>query len=101
MNHPQPAIPADETPTTTSDDCYLGGHKLVTYSGLSERTLRRYFKDPNHPLPHYRVNGRVLVRKSEFDQWIRQVDGRITAHGRSRNANFDARVAAAVKSIRG
>lgn len=101
MNHPQSAFLPDDAPTTSNDDCYLGFQKLVTYSGLSERTLRRHFNDPDHPLPHHRVGGRVLVRKSEFDHWIRQVDGRSAMRGRSRNANFDARVAAAVKSIRG
>ena len=26
--------------------------------------------DPRHPLPHYRVGGKILVRRSEFDAWI-------------------------------
>jgi hypothetical protein len=62
-----------------------------SYSGLSERTLRPHFTDPDDPLPHYRVNGCVLVRKREFDPWLRQVDGHVAMHSRSRNATFDAR----------
>ena len=51
-------------------DPYLSLKALSEYSGLSIRTLRGYLTDPAHPLPCYRVCGRVLVRRSEFDQWI-------------------------------
>jgi hypothetical protein len=51
-------------------DPYLSLKALAGYSGLSVRSLRGYFTDPVHPLPHYRVRSRVLVRRSEFDQWI-------------------------------
>jgi len=51
-------------------DPYLSLKALAGYSGLSVRTLRGYLTDPVHPLPHYRVRSRVLVRRSEFDQWI-------------------------------
>src|SRR5262245_45440442 len=51
-------------------DRYLSLAQLVTYSSLSLRTLNRHLKDPDHPLPHKRVGGRVLVRISEFDAWI-------------------------------
>jgi excisionase family DNA binding protein len=43
---------------------------LAAYSGLSVRTLRAYLDAPMHPLPHYRVGGKILVRRSEFDAWI-------------------------------
>ncbi len=60
---------------------------LATYSGLSVRSLRAYLTDPEHPLPHYRmkepyevrtragkqqrVSGKILVRRSEFDRWMK------------------------------
>lgn len=33
------------------------------------RTLRGFLHDPARPLPHYRIGGRVLVRRTEFDAW--------------------------------
>jgi len=51
-------------------DPYLSLKALAGYSGLSVRTLRSYLTDPFHPLPCYRVGGKVLVRRSEFDRWI-------------------------------
>ena len=32
--------------------------------------FREYLDDPAHPLPCYRVGGKILVRRSEFDRWI-------------------------------
>jgi len=26
--------------------------------------------DPAHPLPCYRVGGKILVRRSEYDAWV-------------------------------
>jgi hypothetical protein len=101
MGHPQPSPAIDPVPTAPPDDRYLGLQQLVAYSGLGLRTLNRHLRDPQRPLPHFRVGGRVLVRKSDFDRWIEQVGGRDAARGPTRNAAFDARVAAAVKSIRG
>lgn len=51
------------------DDAYLPLKALATYAGLSERTLRGYLTHASHPLPCYRIGGKVLVRRSEFDQW--------------------------------
>ena len=52
---------------STSLDPYLTLRALSTYSGLSVRKLRDYLTDPVHPLPCYRLGGKVLVRRSEFD----------------------------------
>lgn len=49
---------------------YLPLKALAVYSGLGLRTLRGYLAHPSRPLPHYRVGGKVLVRASEFDEWI-------------------------------
>ncbi len=43
---------------------------LADYSSLSVRKLRDHLEDPAHPLPHYRVGGKILVRRSEFDGWL-------------------------------
>lgn len=49
---------------------YFDLDRLAKYSGLSLSTLRRWLKHKDHPLPHYRIGGRVLVNKREFDQWV-------------------------------
>lgn len=51
-------------------DPFLSLKALAGYSGLSVRKLREYLDDPAHPLPCYRVGGKILVRRSEFDRWI-------------------------------
>ena len=51
-------------------DPYLPLRALGSYSGLSVRRLRQLLEDPAHPLPCYRVGGKILVRRSEFDVWI-------------------------------
>jgi excisionase family DNA binding protein len=43
---------------------------LADYSSLSVRKLRDHLADAVHPLPSYRVGGKVLVRRSEFDAWM-------------------------------
>ena len=49
---------------------YLSMRTLSAYSGLSVRTLRGYLSDPARPLPHYRIGGKVLVRRSDYDAWV-------------------------------
>ncbi len=51
------------------DDAYLSLKTLAVYAGLSVRTLRGYLTHAAHPLPSYRIGGRVLVKRSEFDAW--------------------------------
>ncbi len=51
-------------------DPYFPLKALTVDSGLSIRTLRKYLSVPLHPLPHYRLGGKILVRKSEFDRWM-------------------------------
>jgi hypothetical protein len=65
--------PQDDRAVVRVDDAYLSLTKgLPAYSGLSERTLRGYLCHPSHPLPCYRIGGKVLVRRSEFDRWAEQ-----------------------------
>jgi len=51
-------------------DPYLSLKALASYSGLSVRKLRDYLSDPLKPLPYYRVGGKIVVRRSDFDAWI-------------------------------
>jgi len=61
---------AERVVISTSLDPFLPLAALSEYSGLSVRKLRDHLSDPVHPLPHYRVGGKVLVRRSEFDAWL-------------------------------
>jgi hypothetical protein len=61
---------AERVVVSTPLDPYLPIKALATYSGLSVRRLRDLLNDPAHPLPCYRVGGRVLIRQGEFDAWI-------------------------------
>ncbi len=53
-----------------SDDAYLPLKALASYAGLSVRTLRNLLIHPAHPVPHYRMAGKILVKRSEFDAWM-------------------------------
>jgi len=58
--------------TPTVDAEYLPLRALATYSGLGVRTLRGYLTHPAHPLPAYRIGGKVLVKRAEYDAWAAQ-----------------------------
>jgi excisionase family DNA binding protein len=60
----------DELTLTTPLDPFLSLKALAGYSGLSVRTLRTHLGDLHHPLPCYRVGGKILIRRSEFDAWM-------------------------------
>ena len=51
-------------------DPFLSMNGLAAYSSLSRRTLQNLLSDPLDPLPSYRVGGKLLVRRSEFDAWM-------------------------------
>jgi excisionase family DNA binding protein len=51
-------------------DAYFSLKTLSTYAGLSVRTLRSCLATRTDPLPHYRVGGKILVRRSDFDTWV-------------------------------
>ena len=51
-------------------DPLLDLRALTRYSTLSPRTLARHLRDLERPLPHYKVRGKILVRRSEFDRWM-------------------------------
>jgi excisionase family DNA binding protein len=55
----------------TEFDPFLSLRTLSAYAGLSVRTLRQYLDlPPDQALPCYRVGGKILVRRSQFDAWI-------------------------------
>jgi len=60
---------AERVVVSTHLDPFLSVKALAGYSGLSVRKLRDLLADPGHPLPHYRIGGRILVRRSEYDAW--------------------------------
>jgi lambda repressor-like predicted transcriptional regulator len=75
------------TPDTESDnasrqraqfeDAYLSLRTLSSYSGLSIRTLRSYLNHMTHSPPCYRIGGKVLVRRSEYDFWASRFRARV------------------------
>jgi hypothetical protein len=64
--------PQEARAAALMDDAYLPLNGLATYSGLSVRTLRGYLTRPSHPLPHFRPEGKILEKRSEFDEWMAQ-----------------------------
>ena len=51
---------------------YLSLRSLAAYSGLSVRTLRIHLTAATKPLPYYRIGGKILVRRDDFDAWASQ-----------------------------
>ena len=52
----------------TLQDGYFDLRGLALYSTLAVPTLRDYIRSGR--LPAYKVKGKVLIKKSEFDKWI-------------------------------
>jgi hypothetical protein len=49
---------------------YLSLQDLCTYASLSRKTIAAYLSHPLHPLPHFRLSGKILVDKADFDLWL-------------------------------
>ncbi len=60
---------AERVVISTPLDPFLSLLALASYSGLSRRKLRDCLTDPAHPLPCYRIGGKIVVRRSEYDAW--------------------------------
>lgn len=71
--------PLLSTVLTEDADRYLRLPELARYSSLSVRTLQRCMADPVYPLPAHRFGRLVLVRKHEFDAWVRTREARAAA----------------------
>jgi excisionase family DNA binding protein len=63
---------AERIVVSTELDPWLPLRALAGYSGLSVRTLRDHINTPLRALPSYRIGGKVLVRRSDFDAWMNQ-----------------------------
>ena len=75
LGHDRPRLVLVERLTLTNPaDPYLSLRALADYSGLSVRTLRKFLErnPPAAALPCYRLDGKVVVRRSEFDQYMKQ-----------------------------
>jgi excisionase family DNA binding protein len=57
----------EKTPTNAE---WLSLREVTRYVNVSERTLRSWIHAPIDALPACRVGGRILVRRSELDQWL-------------------------------
>jgi lambda repressor-like predicted transcriptional regulator len=51
-----------------SDDRYMSLRQLSQYSSLSQSTLRQLLTE----IPHTRVKRKIIVKRSEFDSWVRR-----------------------------
>lgn len=60
----------DRVQVTVPLDPYLSLRAAASYSGLSVRNLRNWISNQEHPLPCYRVNGKILLRRSDLDHWL-------------------------------
>ena len=61
---------AEQVVFSSALDPFLSLRALANYSCVSVRKLREYLEDSTHPLPHYRLGSKILVRRSEFDAWM-------------------------------
>ena len=68
---PDNTSPTEPSSARHSADAYLSLKALASYSGLGVRTLRDLLTQPTRPVPHYRMAGKILVKRSEFDAWMR------------------------------
>lgn len=96
-------------PADVCEDRFFDLDGLASYSGLSVRSIRRYMKDPDNPLPNHHVrgsgkgHGRVLFYKREFDAWALAFPPLVKPRGRgepSTPATLEADAAAILSRIR-
>jgi hypothetical protein len=52
-----------------SDGTFLCLKRLALYSSRSVRSLRQSLTDRGRPLPHYKIGGKIFVRRSDYDAW--------------------------------
>jgi len=49
---------------------WLSLRQVTEYAAVSERTLRAWLHRSTDALPAVRVDGKVLIRRSQFDAWL-------------------------------
>jgi len=57
-------------PSVSVQARFLDLRTLAAHSSCSVRWLRDRLVDRTHPLPHYRIEGKILVKGEEFEQWM-------------------------------
>jgi excisionase family DNA binding protein len=67
---------------------------LTAYACVSQRTIREWIHRPTNPLPAAQVGGKLLVKRSVFDQWV-------MAHPVEPNETVDVIVNDVIRRIRG
>jgi|SRR5215472_10084860 len=74
-------------------DPYLSLAALESYSGLGRKTLRGFLDrtPPAQALPCFRLDGKILVRRSDFDNFMLQfrAQGRPALVGTLRRLGLD------------
>ncbi|MFZ0451220.1 MAG: helix-turn-helix domain-containing protein [Desulfatiglandaceae bacterium] len=58
------------TTTNHTEPAYLDLPRLAEYSSLGLSTLRDHIRRGG--LPAYKVKGKILIHRQEFDQWIQR-----------------------------
>ena len=58
--------------STLAEDPYLDLKALSAYSSLSVRSLRSHVNDPIDPIPCFRIRRKTLVKRSDFDRWLKE-----------------------------
>jgi excisionase family DNA binding protein len=56
--------------TVQIDREWLSLRQLTEYAAVSDRTLRDWMHRQPDPLPAVQVDGKILVRRSQFDAWL-------------------------------
>jgi hypothetical protein len=86
-------ILADQVVVSSLWDPYFSLKALASYSNLSIRRLRALLEDPRHPLPCFRIGGKILVKRSDYDAWA-------VHYRRAGRADVDQVVAGVLDSLR-
>ena len=59
-------------PRSDAEPEYLSYADLVQRTGVSERKWRRALEDPVDPLACYRLGGRTLFKRVEWEAWMQR-----------------------------
>ena len=79
-------------PAISLKDFYFDLKGLKTYSSMRVPTLREHIKTGD--LPAFKVKGKILVKKSEFDSWLE-------GYRINRNRDLDSIANEAIKALKG
>jgi len=66
---PEGVVAIEEVLEYLRQDRYISIREAVNYLSLSDRTIRGLMKQG---LPHFRLRGKVLFKRSEIDEWMEQ-----------------------------